>query len=921
MNWPQLKIDYLPLLALGLIPLIWWVSRIIPPKPKTIIFPAKRFLSGLKSEKQEAKKAPVWLKIVRAIGLSALILAIANPILSFEKSSQEVLPKNIILVIEDSYSSAPDYENRQTELKTLMHNLRAKTAPDTQYFLIKTSEQFNGALGSLIEPMDLSSIEMRAAGIKPSPLFFDHWDVAKILEKIPNKAKIYYFSDGLEHMGSQNLRRIMENKAVGKIEIYSPKSNKNAGLIEVTRTNTGFEYQYNSVDNTRAVRVDFYSANHVKIASGSGVRGRGSLQIDNSTARKAAYAKISDVNSAAAVLLFDSFDKRQIIGLEKSAEADQPILSDNHYIKAAGKQFADLYLDDIENLVKAQVNAIVLGDRAGFSTKEAQELEKYVKQGGMLVRYIGPQAISAKDDLLPAKFKSEARNIKDALGVKPLTIAQFARESPFYGLELPSGANPSIISTFDDTEQTPLIWARLTDGTPFISATKLGEGEIVAIHTSAAPYWSDIAFSGLQVGLLKRIISRSQSPILPQSIRPTDLPLNPNMLIDGFGNIVEAPNNANPIQIETQKQIRPNANQLPGIYENFETRLIIQAYNGETSFEPVKTLSPNFTSLSDQANNNFRLQPLFLLLALGVFLFDGLFSIGTIKSIRGLFSSLFSKFKKPVLKVFACLLIGGLLNFQTTNFASAQTINAGQGIGKSSEIKHGIQLAFISANNTASDEIVFNGLNELKAALNNRTSVRASKIVKINPLEIDPFANELALYPIIYWRLADNPTPLGINSQRALNQYMRNGGLLFVDTRGAGLSPAAARANTQIALRGLIVPPLEQVGQSHVLAKSFYLLAGFPGRYGGARLWAQSMASLNVSANDGVSPIIIGDGDYAYAWANKPANTVISNEAIARNAAINTGINIYFYALTGQYKADQVHVPAILERLKKRRGQ
>jgi len=34
-----------------------------------------------------------------------------------------------------------------------------------------------------------------------------------------------------------------------------------------------------------------------------------------------------------------------------------------------------------------------------------------------------------------------------------------------------------------------------------------------------------------------------------------------------------------------------------------------------------------------------------------------------------------------------------------------------------------------------------------------------------------------------------------------------------------------------------------------------------------------------------------------------------------REMALRTGVNIVMYALTGNYKADQVHVPALLERL------
>jgi len=34
-----------------------------------------------------------------------------------------------------------------------------------------------------------------------------------------------------------------------------------------------------------------------------------------------------------------------------------------------------------------------------------------------------------------------------------------------------------------------------------------------------------------------------------------------------------------------------------------------------------------------------------------------------------------------------------------------------------------------------------------------------------------------------------------------------------------------------------------------------------------------------------------------------------------REMALRAGVNLVVYALTGNYKADQIHVPALLERL------
>jgi hypothetical protein len=73
------------------------------------------------------------------------------------------------------------------------------------------------------------------------------------------------------------------------------------------------------------------------------------------------------------------------------------------------------------------------------------------------------------------------------------------------------------------------------------------------------------------------------------------------------------------------------------------------------------------------------------------------------------------------------------------------------------------------------------------------------------------------------------------------------------------------------------------------------------------------------TTTDGVTSIIIGSNDYAAAWAvnanGAPLLPVSPGGEDQREFAFRTGINIVMYALTGNYKSDQVHVPALLERL------
>ena len=138
-----------------------------------------------------------------------------------------------------------------------------------------------------------------------------------------------------------------------------------------------------------------------------------------------------------------------------------------------------------------------------------------------------------------------------------------------------------------------------------------------------------------------------------------------------------------------------------------------------------------------------------------------------------------------------------------------------------------------------------------------------------------------------------------------VDRFLAVGGLLLVDTRDAGTSGNRPAAQM---LAGVDVPPLEQVGAEHVLTRAFYLMRSFPGRTQATQLWAESASAA--SARDGVASLFIGNGDWATAWSG--GGGVGDRQ---RELSLRFGVNLVMVALTGNYKADQVHVPALLERM------
>ena len=100
------------------LPVIYWLLRLIPPLPRLVRFPAIRLLIGLEPTEQTPMKMPWWLLLLRLLLATALILAVARPLLN----PQADLPGKgpLLLVIDDGWSSAPGWTTRIAHAERLI---------------------------------------------------------------------------------------------------------------------------------------------------------------------------------------------------------------------------------------------------------------------------------------------------------------------------------------------------------------------------------------------------------------------------------------------------------------------------------------------------------------------------------------------------------------------------------------------------------------------------------------------------------------------------------------------------------------------------------------------------------------------------------------------------------------------------------
>lgn len=232
-------------------------------------------------------------------------------------------------------------------------------------------------------------------------------------------------------------------------------------------------------------------------------------------------------------------------------------------------------------------------------------------------------------------------------------------------------------------------------------------------------------------------------------------------------------------------------------------------------------------------------------------------------------------------------------------------------------------LAYVVTGDAAVDETSRAGLAGLSRVLAERTTMRPGA-----PVAIDLDRDDLSLLTVIYWPVTADETLPSPEGYVRLNHFLQSGGLILFDTRDgeAGASPEQAALRELAA--PLDIPPLAPLPEDHVLTRSFYLLHDAPGRWRDTTLWVEAGAAPAAGAgarNDGVSPVVIGANDWAAAWAEDADGMPLHQVGAAdddqqREMARRFGINLIMYAMTGNYKSDQVHVAAVLSRLGRAEG-
>ena len=880
------------LAALAALPGLWWLLRALPPAPHSLNFPAIRLLVGLQTIRTTPQRMPPWLLVLRLCLALLLILAAAGPVLNPEPTA-EATTGPLLLAFDDGWASASAWASRRAWADARAQSAIRNGRP---VLLLPTAPPEDGLPVRVLGPMTAAEARAALRAWVPKPWNSDRAAAAQALEHLDHLGNVesLFLADGVEdghsatlisalsHLGNGPIVTVTEPSPILRIG-DDPDDPSALGVTIVRPDPDAPAKPYTLRVATATGQV--LDAEAVNAQAGAG-RVSKALHLPVELRNRAGRIDIETELGASTVWLMDESSRRRPVALGESWGAftdggEQSLLDPLTYPMKAITPFADPSRGGVPAVLDGNPSVLVMADIIPDMAEDA--IGDWVRHGGMLIRFAGPQmaqkAGALPSDLLPTRLRGGGRELGGTLSwTEPQAVAPFPAGSPFVGLPVPADITVStqVLAEPDDLPQA-LVWARLADGTPLVTAKRLDRGWVVLFHVGAAPGWSTLPLSGVFPDMLRRLIALSAAPNAKIKAH-----LAPLMVLDGLGRLGQ-PGPAVTAIDGDPALATPGPSHPPGLYGDASGPVAFNLGPALGVPQPLALPPGTRTAPLDTRPTDVDFRPPVLAAALVLALFDLLVTVLWLG--------------RPGILVTVIL----LAVWTSPRPATADDLTAALQP----------RLAYVITDNPVIDRKSATGLANLTVLLGERSTA-----VLAEPRGVHLDSDTLALYPLLYWPVPpDSPTP-SEKATSAIQSFLSRGGLVVIDSQDGGDGGASTASALRRLGAAIDLPPLEPIGQDHVLRRSFYLIKRWPGRFTDTPLWVQPAEGRL----DGVSGVVLGSADWAGEWASGlPSQTIAADIGgdLQRESAFRFGINLCIYALTGNYKGDQVHLPAIMERLRR----
>ena len=890
------------LLALLGLPLLWlWLKYRTPPLPKRHLFPSTRFIATERQKhrtplaSKKRAQTPIWLRLLRVLTIATLILACASPFLPAENTithdETDALVKNIIanprqpvaILIDNGWSSATAWHHLQETLSQTIAIL-----PDNLFTVIPTATPPK----TPPTPLNARQAQETAKTLTAQAWFIDRINTLKALQAMPTPPQmLFWLNDGIASQAKNQLKNDLQSYARQQdIPFYQlrlhtnadaslhpppiltpPQDNDAKTLATITTSTTDANRLYTLSaydDKQNLLFTQPYQLNQktlaVHLPKDSPPHFVNQIHYLKLTA-DASFDAHQMPNAAQTFFLAASRHKPTIALLHPTVQPPPPLLDPNHYIATAlAPRQLPITNTPIEDALSQNPSLIFWHDEYTILNQEQQQaLATWLKKGGTLIRFGGKNTLSQQHpDLTPAalqEISSHAESLFAAPDKTPTTRILFMPTSPLYDFDsITTQITPQLAFLNNHPPQSPQpqIWAQTQDNRPVISARSVGQGWLVFFHQPIAPLRSDLAFSQHFPAILTTLTQIENQNATKTQNRPTTPAAQHAQQAEPIS-LLDGWGNLQPPQDHntaiTTATATPSAVTPPGLYA---TAYQTHAFN-LSAFLPTPPRLADYNDIP-------------------------VFALATAPPPP-----------PPDINPWLVVTILMLITMETALLRAVAIVLIVLSLPMQSQAQPYFypQLAYMLTQDAQQNAISRQGLKRLTDYINQRTSIQLDE-----PLAITPYHDALPFMTLIYWPIGQDSQPLDSQAENRLRNYLSNGGIILFAVKD------------QQAARIMTLPAIEPIDAQHAINRSFFLLPTEIWRH--ARLsmpWTDQSQNQNQTET---ATIITMQDNIARIWQEDERN-------IRTEIALRIGLNIVLYALTGNYKLDQIHALTIIDRLKR----
>ena len=340
-----------PLVLIGLLtlPALWWLLRLVPPRPRRIDFPPTRLLMEIAPREETPARTPWWLTLLRLLLAALVIVAAAGPLWN-PPLATTASRAPIAILIDDGWSAAATWDARLRTAEDIITRAESDRRPVA---LIPLSE---GTRDISFAPA--ASARVRLQLIRPKPHTVDRTEALPAISRFlaaTRDVELVWLSDGVDlgHGGdfAKSLAPLVDSRPMtivaggiaGARALTATENAAGALSVKVLRTSSGTV----ETGTLRALDLKGLPLGEAPFTFAAADRETDAkfdlpVEIRNDIAR----IEIGGERSAGAVQLLDKRWRRRTVGVVSGATVDtsQPLLSSGYYVSRALGPFADVRL-------------------------------------------------------------------------------------------------------------------------------------------------------------------------------------------------------------------------------------------------------------------------------------------------------------------------------------------------------------------------------------------------------------------------------------------------------------------------------------------------------------------------------------------------------------------------------------------------